>query len=540
MVIMKRILSILAILSLAQQVSATEHVTSFLTDGYMTPETGWTLTAGTKWSGSSVLGKRLYRSDATILKGRTYRYSITVANRSAGSLFIGVGAARQTSTGTTIAGPGGGVGLTAIPDNFTTADGLISFPSGPADNSPDPNGSFRFICGIAKIAPDDPVLYAGKPGASHLHIFFGNTGVNAYSTWESLRTSGGSSCDTGAAPLNRSSYWTPVMLNGTGGIQIPFLSNFYYKQIPATANVCGFPDATHAGICTMLPNGLRYIAGMDMANPMSTGHHSSNAFEADSMVFQCMDKVGGDVTVNPIASGSYRTLKAMVDAGCPATSVIHVLMESPTCWDGVNLDTPNHRDHVSYPDPANGTVTMNWTVNGVAQTPAQITKCDTAHPYIIPSFSFKLYYNTDSSFTAGKWHLSSDDSMAMAMDAGDTLHMDYLEAWSPPVKTAWTANCIDAHRSCAGGDLGNDTYIKLPSANSDATTSRYSATSMSRYGFSRFLSGNGTFTGEITAVQSGQFYIYSGDGFTGDVTAFSLTDVTTVNPITDTTITGSD
>ena len=33
---------------------------------------------------------------------------------------------------------------------------------------------------------DDPIVFPGQPGASHLHDFFGNTGANASSTFETM------------------------------------------------------------------------------------------------------------------------------------------------------------------------------------------------------------------------------------------------------------------------------------------------------------------------------------------------------------------
>ncbi|HAE99910.1 MAG TPA: hypothetical protein DCG63_01275, partial [Methylophilaceae bacterium] len=65
-------------------------------------------------------------------------------------------------------------------------------------------GEFRIGCDYAKMAPDDPIVYPSVPGASHLHTFFGNVDVSAYSTNDSLRTSGNTTCAGGIA--NRSGY----------------------------------------------------------------------------------------------------------------------------------------------------------------------------------------------------------------------------------------------------------------------------------------------------------------------------------------------
>ena len=127
---------------------------------------------------------------------------------------------------------------------------------------------------------------------------------------------------------------------------------------------------------------------------------------------------------------------------CPVGSQLLAVIDAPSCWDGKNLDTPDHRAHMSY---------------GTPETGGQ--KCPADHPYAIPSWQTHVQYLTDANFAAGKWHLSSDEMMP-GVAPGTTLHMDYFEAWSPTVKATWQKECIDRHATCSGGDLGNGTRIK--------------------------------------------------------------------------------
>jgi Domain of unknown function (DUF1996) len=41
-------------------------------------------------------------------------------------------------------------------------------------------------CNLSHQAPDDPIVLPARPGASHLHDFFGNVSVNASTTTASL------------------------------------------------------------------------------------------------------------------------------------------------------------------------------------------------------------------------------------------------------------------------------------------------------------------------------------------------------------------
>jgi hypothetical protein len=134
-------------------------------------------------------------------------------------------------------------GADPIADNFDYASafepttyGTNGVPGVPAITSTSDLGAFRFNCrpSAGQLLKDDPIVYPGQPGASHLHMFIGNTGANASSTYDSLRTTGGSSCDNQGQSwaINRSSYWTPAMLDGVGNAVLPDYVMVYYKRFP--------------------------------------------------------------------------------------------------------------------------------------------------------------------------------------------------------------------------------------------------------------------------------------------------------------------
>ncbi|MDH3682791.1 MAG: DUF1996 domain-containing protein, partial [Acidimicrobiia bacterium] len=94
-------------------------------------------------------------------------------------------------------------------------------------------GQFRVACEFSHFAYDDPILKPDLPGASHLHMFFGNTDINAFSTYETMRDSGSSTCNGGE--LNRSGYWAPAMIDpdpeapGGAWVRVPERVVVYYK-----------------------------------------------------------------------------------------------------------------------------------------------------------------------------------------------------------------------------------------------------------------------------------------------------------------------
>lgn len=328
-------------------------------------------------------------------------------------------------------------GELAIADNFPTASGLQPMQIGSYDPSGDKVSAFRITCRPGQVIVADPMVYPGQPGAGHRHQFGGNKGTDANSTYATLRTTGGTTCGIDSAPVNRSAYWTPSMLDGAGNVVLPDYFNIYYKRIPAGNPECqGAPDATHIGFCVPLPNGIRFVWGYNM----STGEGLNSGFT------ECWkdDNLGQSAVSG--TSTRWQNIAQAVAAGCPAGSLLIMQIEAPNCWDGKNVDSADHRSHIVY-------------ANGPGVAAADQRACPPDHPYVIPTITQRMVYTTDANFVAGKWRLASDEMMP-GTAAGSTFHFDYWEAWSPSVKATWEANCLNKHLSCSGGALGNGQEIK--------------------------------------------------------------------------------
>ena len=347
-----------------------------------------------------------------------------------------------TPPGTTVVSPAGLSGEAVIPDNFSggteVTDGGARGPGAIAPVSGDDTGAFRMFCSAGQIARNDPIFFPGKQGASHLHQFVGNTGTDENSTYNSLRTTGGTTCGAANTPLNRSAYWIPAMLDGVGHVVKPDFLNLYYKRLPASAPGCTDP-VKKRGVCIGLPNGIRYVFGYNMATGKD-GITDPNSSAYWLMTYNCNDSEDGSVQAGA-AKGLYHTLKEASDAGCPVGAQIIIVGFAEDCWDGVNLDSPDHRSHMAY-------ATGNDLGYG--------RQCDPAHPYLIPDMQFQWHFTVDANLKS--WRLASDEMVPGAV-AGSTLHMDYWEAWSPTAKAAWEQACINQHLTCSSGDLGNGMMI---------------------------------------------------------------------------------
>ena len=164
-------------------------------------------------------------------------------------------------------------------------------------------------CRFSHQAPDDPIVFPGKPGASHQHTFVGNRTTNAFSSFGSLR-SGATTCirqdDTAA-------YWVPTLYQGTTPV-FPQAATIYYRR-GTVAEVSAFP------------NNLRMIAG-DAA--------ASSPQNMRVTFWSC-----------GVASGVDRSSTVPT---CPDTraSFLRLHIRFPECWDARNLDSADHSTHMAY------------------------------------------------------------------------------------------------------------------------------------------------------------------------------------------------
>lgn len=120
----------------------------------------------------------------------------------------------------------------------------------PASSSAE-EGYFNAPCRFSHRAADDPIVFPGKRGASHMHDFLGNSSTNARSTPGSLRAAP-SLCRNAA---DKSAWWVPTLYEN--GVAIaPEVASTYYRtggRDPSTIEP--------------FPFGLRVIAG----NAKATG-----------------------------------------------------------------------------------------------------------------------------------------------------------------------------------------------------------------------------------------------------------------------------
>lgn len=219
-----------------------------------------------------------------------------------------------------------GPGLGAAGTNGAQLGGRF----GPVGGMP----TFRLVCGPSHLAMDDPIVYPGQPGKSHLHSFVGNVSTGASSTAATLLAAG-TTCDSRA---DLSAYWLPALIVG-GEAVTPTVAHVYYRRVTASP-------------VTAFPAGFRMIAG---------DSHALAAQPLHVAAWSCGRASGIAPSATPLV--------------CPdaAESRLRLRVTFPSCWDGTSLDAADHKAHVAY------------AVAGI---------CPTTHPVAVPELSIVYAYPT--------------------------------------------------------------------------------------------------------------------------------------------------
>ncbi len=267
-------------------------------------------------------------------------------------------------------------------------------------------GQFRIYCKYSHFNYDDPIVYPGQKGAAHLHMYWGNTRVDANTTKESLVTSGGGSCN--GNELNRTGYWMPALNDGNGNVVIPKAMVMYYKSASVPASTV-----------TRMPQGLKMIAGNKDGNTTQTGFH--NLIE-----WNCYD---GSATWSYPSDAYGNKSGTTIPASCPAGQDLNSLVYFPQCWNGTGYNTTD----VQY--ASGGKCPAGWKA--------------------MPQVSYHIFWPKSPTGSYANWYLSSDRMNGVNKPNGSTLHGDWYGGWKDSIMDEWIRNCINTGNNCGNGQLGN-------------------------------------------------------------------------------------
>ena len=248
--------------------------------------------------------------------------------------------------------------------------------------------NFRMECNVDHFGANDPIVYPNMPGRSHMHSFYSNSSTNAASTTASLLAHTGSCNYTG--DFDRSAYWIPSLLQG-GEVYRDRSQQLvvYYRR---AGGATGPP--VHA-----FPAGLRMIAGDSRATSP----------QSQSVTFWDCGAGGPRYAGIPDCTSS--------SSGDTPRAVINF----PSCWDGVHLDSADHKSHMAYPNPNTGA-------------------CPAGHPVSLPRVTFESWYPG----------IHGGSSYSLSSGSNYSMHGDFFAAWDLRLQNGLIDNCLNTHRqSCS-------------------------------------------------------------------------------------------
>ncbi|KAL9714496.1 hypothetical protein Ac2012v2_002811 [Leucoagaricus gongylophorus] len=249
----------------------------------------------------------------------------------------------------------------------------------------------------------DPVVSPGKV-SSHVHSVLGGSNFRFNTSTEALRQS---ECTSIPIPEDKSNYWFPQLyfqwanssftsLNGGAVISlVPLLSYYLFNDKPGTT--------------TAFPDDFRMLSGDPTLRT-----YDPNSYAQQAVTFLCLDFDGVSTRHNELPAAS-----------CP--SGIRAQINFPSCWDGKNLDSPDHKSHVSF----------------LSGGPDSGTCSDPKYPVTLPRIFIEVYWASND-FEQMK-HEAKDPSQPLVFAHGDPTgygyHADFINGWDKGVLQNAVDNC---------------------------------------------------------------------------------------------------
>jgi len=264
--------------------------------------------------------------------------------------------------------------------------------------------SDTFVVNCAPLTQQrsDPIVSPGI-ASGHVHAIIGG---NAFSrNMSSINASTNANATTCDKKLDHSNYWVPQLYHGRsdGTFElVPWIGSAIYYQTRACDYTTSSQYCNKSVVPLAFPYGFRMVAG-----DTNRRTYNDSDFSQRAVNMMCM---------NDDTSIQYQ--------GFPPThcKTLRAEVYFPSCWDGKNLDSSNHKSHVAYPEVGNFD-------GGV---------CPKSHPVAILSIFYEFFFDTSSYTDTNRFVFANGDT------TGYGFHGDFIMGWTDRQALQ------TAHQTCLG------------------------------------------------------------------------------------------
>ncbi|KAH7109106.1 hypothetical protein B0J11DRAFT_601978 [Dendryphion nanum] len=261
----------------------------------------------------------------------------------------------------------------------------------------------RFPCSTLTFQRLDPVVEPGRAPTSHVHHIVGGNSFNASMEGD---VGARATCTTCQMADDFSNYWTATLY-----FKHPTNGSYHRVPVLPVQPLLGGSQGAQGGITVYYTQfdlnkdnlNQQKIKAFPPGFRMTVGDPAAASNPRVGLRYQCIQ-------------GQNRQFPETPDFPTkPCSGGIFTTHHFPACWDGKNLDSPNHQDH------------MYNTVrsDGFTNAPA----CPASHPVRVPQVTYETVWDT-SKFNS-LWPSGGPNPFVWSFEGtkGYGTHADYMFGW---------------------------------------------------------------------------------------------------------------
>jgi len=292
----------------------------------------------------------------------------------------------------------------------------------------------RFACSQLVVERLDPLVNPNQLYTPHLHQIVGGNAFNV--TMDPAQDPAKlSTCTSCSFNEDKSNYWTAVLFFKQ--------KNGSYKRVPQTGN--GGPQGKlindggldiyyiPSGRVTAFRKGFRMLVG-DAANS------DTNRVSKPNICHRCWTSPNENTFVGGAPCTGTDTVDIPQSASC---KMIRQTLIFPHCWNGKDLDSPDHKSHVAYGQGSGASGGGN---------------CPATHPTKLPQIMYEVMWNlTELVNDQSIWPADNKPLVYSMNIGGAAAHGDYVFGWKDNSLQLAMDNKCNLNAACPAAGLTTQT-----------------------------------------------------------------------------------